>query len=70
MSEINLVQRLRTDSQFRESLRTAETSEQKISILEDAGFSSSDIHNAADRISDSSMKVFNKLFAGMAPCLD
>ncbi len=56
---------LMRDPQLRESLRSAQTSEQKIHILQVAGFSASEIHNAAEKISKFNGQIFHgKLRSG------
>lgn len=69
MSGIELINRLRTDPQLRESLRTA-SPEQKITILKEEGFSSSEVNNIAARISNSSNSMFKNLQLGKGPCFD
>ena len=60
MTDLNLAQSIMRDPSLRESLRNAETPEQRFLTLNEAGFSDSDIHNTAEQTS----KFFDQMLKG------
>lgn len=64
MVDIRLTQNIMRDPQLRESLKSAQTPEQKIHVLEEAGFSNKEITKAAEQTADFAGTVF----LGDGPC--
>ena len=64
MDGLSLHQRMLQDPHFRESLEAAQTSGQKLHVLQNAGFSITQIQNVAKGVSN----VAETIFEGSPPC--